>query len=155
MEESLGVARTRLLACRISDSGHFDYSILSYLGHYPIVPLWGRSGDITQGIIGNSPIRCHHHIIGYRLSTTCTKPDAHTRLRNGLGLLAARDKSMAWYPMGVQTALGRMVSLLWSITAAVALQVASLVQGAPTTDPCVVVGGQKWVAPADLRACFK
>lgn len=21
-------------------------------------------------------------------------------------------------------------------------------------DPCAVVGGQKWVAPSDLRACF-
>ncbi|KIJ22690.1 hypothetical protein M422DRAFT_57113, partial [Sphaerobolus stellatus SS14] len=36
--------------------------------------------------------------------------------------------------------------------------IASLVysaNGAPAADPCVAIGGQKWVAPAAVRACFQ
>jgi hypothetical protein len=36
---------------------------------------------------------------------------------------------------------------------ALALVLASGVAAAP--DPCTKIGGKKWVAPADVRACYK
>lgn len=43
----------------------------------------------------------------------------------------------------------------WSSSAATALAVAAGVAAAPSADPCAVIGGQKWVAPSDVRACFE
>ena len=61
---------------------------------------------------------------------------------------AARDKRMAWYhgspdrtgKNGIPSRLRFKSPLLFRVLP-------------PRT--CVVVGGQKWVAPADLRVCFK
>jgi hypothetical protein len=35
-----------------------------------------------------------------------------------------------------------------------ALLLASGVQAAPA-DPCAAIGGKKWVAPSEVRACYK
>ncbi|KAI0754235.1 hypothetical protein C8Q80DRAFT_1265903 [Daedaleopsis nitida] len=49
---------------------------------------------------------------------------------------------------------GRFLTLFFSVLAAVAVANANTVN-VRADDPCAAIGNKKWVAPADVRACFK
>ena len=100
---------------------------------------------------------------------------------DGLGRLAdagwvLADKSAGGVDLGERTAslsllpsgrLSAMVSSAFRALAAVGVTLASIVRydalvsaavvdvSTRAADPCAVIGGQKWVAPGALRACFE
>ena len=63
----------------------------------------------------------------------------------GISLLDLKDM--------VSRSLVSLVALLFSLSALPSLSLPTT-ENLRASDPCAAIAGQKWVAPADVRACF-